>query len=123
MSVNIKELVETIADKHKFDLSRTDAGLLVDSVDSNHGQIFLAPNFDEEYHCLKCAIKADIRSDVIRLTLYYNTQWEIRRSTDDNIGLEIDDLISIESRLNELITKYFLDSHRVILMLYLDDQR
>ena len=112
--MNIKELVEIIASKHNLELSQTDTALLVDSIDSNHGQLFLVPNYDENNHCIKCAIKIDERNKIMRLTMYFDTQWQIRKVIDHDTDLEIDDLILIENQVNESITNYFLESRRVL---------
>ena len=112
----IKELVELIASKHNIELSQTGIGLVVDSIDSNHGQLFLVPYYDENYHCIKCATKVDKGKKIIKLTLYFDIHWKLKKAIDDNTGLEFNNLIPIENQVNELITKYFLESRRVLHM-------
>jgi hypothetical protein len=109
------ELIKAIARKHGFDLSQAGMALIVDSLNGKHGQLFLAPNCNERQHLIKLATKVT-GSTVIRLTVYYDSQWKAMKAVNDDTGLEIDDLDQVETQLGELITQYYLDSTRAILM-------
>jgi hypothetical protein len=110
--MNTRELIKAIARKHGLDLSQASMALMVDSFDGKHGQIFLVPNYNERQHLVKLAAKvAD--NKVIKLTIYYDSQWKTTKAVNDETGLEIDDLDRVETQLGELITRYYLVSTSV----------
>lgn len=89
--------------------------LIVDSLSGKHGQLFLAPNHNERQHLIKLATRVT-GNTVIRLTVYCDSQWKVTKAINDDTGLEIDGLDQVETQLGELITQYYLDSTRAILM-------